>query len=225
MVSEEKRAEILEKLKNGVIEFDEDVVSEASQEALEAGMDPYEAIMDGLAAGMDVVGELFSKKEYFVPEMLMCADALYVGLDILGPHVEMDESHQAAGEVVIGTVEGDVHDIGKNLVKTMFEIAGFTVHDLGRDVPLDKFVEEQLRTDSDIVCLSAMMTTTMLGMKTVIEKLKAKNPDVKIMIGGAPVSMEIAERWGADGYAPDAHNALQEALNMIKGLREMQAQK
>jgi corrinoid protein of di/trimethylamine methyltransferase len=224
MVSEEKRAKILDKLKNGVIEFDEDLVGEASHEALEAGMAPYEAIMDGLAAGMDVVGELFSKKEYFVPEMLMCADALYVGLDILGPHVVMDESHQSAGEVVIGTVEGDVHDIGKNLVKTMFEIAGFTVHDLGRDVPLDKFVEEQLRTDSDIVCLSAMMTTTMLGMKTVIEKLKAKNPDVKIMIGGAPVSMEIAERWGADGYAPDAHNALQEALNMIKGLREMQAQ-
>jgi corrinoid protein of di/trimethylamine methyltransferase len=225
MVSEEKRAEILDKLKNGVIEFDEDLVGEASHEALEAGMDPYEAIMEGLAAGMDVVGELFSKKEYFVPEMLMCADALYVGLDILGPHVVMDERHQAAGEVVIGTVEGDVHDIGKNLVKTMFEIAGFTVHDLGRDVPLDKFVEEQLRTDSDIVCLSAMMTTTMLGMKTVIEKLKAKNPDIKIMIGGAPVSMEIAEKWGADGYAPDAHNALQEALNMIKGLREMQAQK
>jgi len=225
MASEEERAEILEKLKNGVIEFDEDLVNEASHEALAAGMDAYEAIMDGLAAGMDVVGELFSRKEYFVPEMLMCADALYVGLDILGPHVVMDESHQAVGEVVIGTVEGDVHDIGKNLVKTMFEIAGFTVHDLGRDVPLDRFVEEQLRTDSDIVCLSAMMTTTMLGMKTVIEKLRAKNPDVKIMIGGAPVSMEIAAKWGADGYAPDAHNALQEALNMIKGLREMQAQK
>lgn len=224
MVSEEKRAEILEKLKNGVIEFDEDLVSEASHEALEVGMDPYEAIMDGLAAGMDVVGELFSKKEYFVPEVLMSGDALYVGLDILRPHVDMDQRSQAIGEVVIGTVEGDVHDIGKNLVKMMFEIAGFTVHDLGKDVPVDRFVEEQIRTDSDIVCLSAMMTTTMLGMQTVIEKLRAKNPNVKIMIGGAPVSMEIAERWGADGYAPDAHNALQEALNMIKGLREMQAE-
>jgi corrinoid protein of di/trimethylamine methyltransferase len=224
MVSEEKRAEILEKLKNGVLEFDEDLVSEASHEALEEGMDPYEAIMDGLAAGMDVVGELFSKKEYFVPEVLMSADALYVGLDILRPHVDMDQKSKAVGEVVIGTVEGDVHDIGKNLVKMMFEIAGFTVHDLGKDVPVDRFVEEQIRTDSDIVCLSAMMTTTMLGMQTVIEKLRAKNPNVKIMIGGAPVSMEIAERWGADGYAPDAHNALQEALNMIKGLREMQAE-
>jgi corrinoid protein of di/trimethylamine methyltransferase len=224
MVSEDERAQIIEKLKRGVIEFDEDLVRQASHEALEVGMDAYQVIHDGLGAGMDVVGELFSKKEYFVPEVLMSADALYVGLDILRPHVVRDENSQVAGEVVIGTVEGDVHDIGKNLVKMMFEIGGFTVHDLGRDVALDKFVEEQLRTDSDIVCLSAMMTTTMLGMKTVIEKLKAKNPNVKIMIGGAPVSAEMAEKWGADGYAPDAPNALQEALNMIKGLREMQAQ-
>ncbi|MGB5933586.1 MAG: corrinoid protein [Anaerolineae bacterium] len=224
MVSEDERAQIIEKLKRGVIEFDEDLVRQASHEALEVGMDAYQAIHDGLAAGMDVVGELFSKKEYFVPEVLMCGDALYVGLDILRPHVVRDESSQVVGEVVIGTVEGDVHDIGKNLVKMMFEIGGFKVHDLGRDVPLDKFVEEQIRTDSDIVCLSAMMTTTMLGMKTVIQKLKAKNPNVKIMIGGAPISAEIAEKWGADGYAPDAPNALQEALNMIKGLREMRVQ-
>jgi len=222
MVSEEKDAEIIEKLRKGVIEFDEDLVRQASHEALDVGMDAYHAIMDGMSAGMDVVGELFSKKEYFVPEVLMSADALYVGLDILRPHVVRDERSQAIGEVVIGTVEGDVHDIGKNLVKMMFEIAGFTVHDLGRDVPLDQFLEEQIRTDSDIVCLSAMMTTTMLGMKTVIDKLKAKNPNVKIMIGGAPLSAEIAEKWGADGYAPDAPNALQEALNMIKGLREME---
>ena len=224
MVSEERDAEIMARLQKGVIEFDEDLVSEASHEALEEGVDAYHAIMDGLAAGMDVVGELFSSKEYFVPEVLMCADALNVGLDILRPHVVRGEESRVVGEVVIGTVEGDVHDIGKNLVKMMFEIAGFAVHDLGRDVPLDQFVEEQTRTDSDIVCLSAMMTTTMLGMKTAIEKLKAKNPDVKIMIGGAPVSAEIAEKWGADGYAPDAPNALQEALNMIKGLRELESQ-
>ena len=224
MVTEEKETEILEKLKKGVIEFDEDLVRQASEEVLEVGMDAQEAIMDGLSAGMDVVGELFSKKEYYVPEVLMAAEALYAGLDILSPHVVRDESSQAVGEVVIGTVEGDIHDIGKNLVKMMFEIAGFTVHDLGRDVPLDKFVEEHIRTDSDIVCLSAMMTTTMSGMKTVIEKLKARNPDAKIMIGGAPLSLEVAERWGADGFAPDAPNALQEALNMVRGLREIQAQ-
>jgi methanogenic corrinoid protein MtbC1 len=118
-------------------------------------------------------------------------------------------------------VKGDVHDIGKNIVKMMFDVAGFTVYDLGRDVPLDKFVEEQMRTDSDLVCLSAMMTTTMVGMQKVIEKLREKNPNVKIMIGGAPVSKELADKWGADGYAPDASNALKEAISMVSALKRM----
>jgi methylmalonyl-CoA mutase cobalamin-binding domain/chain len=118
-------------------------------------------------------------------------------------------------------VEGDVHDIGKNIVKMMFDVAGFEVYDLGKDVPLDKFIEEQIKTDSDLVCLSAMMTTTMVGMKKVIDDLKAKNPDIKIMIGGAPVSQDIAEKWGADGYAGDANNALKDAINMISSLKKM----
>jgi methanogenic corrinoid protein MtbC1 len=122
---------------------------------------------------------------------------------------------------VIGTVEGDVHDIGKNIVKMMFDVAGFEVYDLGRDVPLDQFVEEQIKTESDLVCLSAMMTTTMIGMQKVIDNLKAKNPSVKIMIGGAPVSQDIAEKWGADGYADDATNALSDAIKMIGSLKEM----
>ena len=125
--------------------------------------------------------------------------------------------------MVIGTVEGDVHDIGKNLVKLMFEIAGFEVFDLGKDVPLDKFVDEQLRTESDFVCLSAMMTTTMVGMPIIIQKIKAKNPDVKIMVGGAPVSADIAQKFGADGYGEDAPNALAEALRMVSSLKELQA--
>ncbi|HHN64857.1 MAG TPA: cobalamin-binding protein [Nitrospirae bacterium] len=220
MVSEEKRREILERLKNGVIQYDEDAVKEAAQEAVEIGMDANEAIFDGLVSGMEEVGRLFEEQEYFVPELLMCADALYAGLDILKPHVrQMDLG--VKGSVVIGTVEGDVHDIGKNIVKMMFDVAGFDVYDLGRDVPLDKFVEEQIKTDSDLVCLSAMMTTTMVGMQKVINKLREKNPDVKIMIGGAPVSQELAEKWGADGYAPDANNALQEAINMVSALKRM----
>jgi len=151
----------------------------------------------------------------------MCADALYAGLDILRPHIELDPEKMIKGSVVIGTVEGDVHDIGKNLVKMMFEIAGFTVHDLGRDVPLDKFVESYMETDSDIICMSAMMTTTMIGMPVVIEKVRAKNPNAKIMIGGAPINENIAEKWGADGTGSDAPNALQEALNMIGVLRDL----
>jgi methanogenic corrinoid protein MtbC1 len=169
---------------------------------------------------MEEVGKLFESQEYFVPEVLMCADALYAGLDILKPHVQKKDLG-LKGSVVIGTVEGDVHDIGKNIVKMMFDIAGFTVYDLGKDVPLDRFVEEQLRTDSDLVCLSAMMTTTMVGMKKVIDKIKERNPNVKIMVGGAPLSKDLAEQWGADGYAKDATNALKDAVNMISSLRKI----
>jgi methanogenic corrinoid protein MtbC1 len=156
MASEEKKQEILEKLKNAVIQFDEDTAKQTAQEALDIGMDPNDAIFNGLVSGMEEVGRLFEAQEYFVPELLMSADALYAGLDILKPHVKQLDLG-VKGSVVIGTVEGDVHDIGKNIVKMMFDVAGFTVYDLGKDVPLDKFVEEQMRTDSDLVCLSAMM--------------------------------------------------------------------
>ena len=224
MPTPEQERDILERLKNGVIEFDEEAVVEAAQEAVEIGMDAYKAIMDGLAAGMDVVGEYFASGEYFVPEVLMCADALYAGLDILRPHVKLDPSQQVKGTVVIGTVEGDIHDIGKNLVKMMFEVAGFTVHDLGRDVPLEQFVDKYLETDADIVCMSAMMTTTMIGMPVVIQKIREKNPNAKIMIGGAPINEDIARKWGADATGKDAPNALQEALNMLGVLRDLSHQ-
>ncbi|MFQ5922791.1 MAG: B12-binding domain-containing protein, partial [Anaerolineales bacterium] len=217
-------AEILERLRNGVIEFEEDDVVVAANEALEVGVDAYRATMDGLAAGMDVVGEYFANGEYFVPEVLMSADALYAGLDLLKPHIVLDPEKMVKGQVVIGTVEGDVHDIGKNLVKMMFEIAGFTIHDLGRDVPLDEFVEAYLETDADIVCMSAMMTTTMIGMPVVIDKIRAKNPNAKIMVGGAPINEDIAAKWGADATGEDAPNALQEALQMIGSLRDLSSE-
>lgn len=220
MVTEEKKKELLAKLKNAVIQYDEDAAKETAQEVLAVGMDANDAIFNGLVSGMEEVGRMFEAQEYFVPELLMCADALYAGLDILKPHVKQLDLG-VKGSVVIGTVEGDVHDIGKNIVKMMFDVAGFNVYDLGRDVPLDKFVEEQIRTDSDLVCLSAMMTTTMVGMKKVIDDLRTKNPNVKIMIGGAPVSQDIAEKWGADGYAKDANNALKDAINMISSLKKL----
>ena len=214
------KEELLEKLKNGVVEYEEDEVKEASQQALDDGYDALEMIMDGLAAGMEIVGDLYDRNEYFVPEVLMCADALYAGLDILRPHVPEKEDNVNA-QVVIGSIQGDVHDIGKNLVKMMFDVAGWDVHDLGRDVPLEKFVEEQLRTDSEVVAMSAMMTTTMLGMKKVIKMIKEKNPDVAIMLGGAPVTQDVANLFGADGYAESAGNAVSEGIKMIGRLREM----
>ena len=220
MVTDERKREILKGLHDGVVEYDEDKVVELSDAAVAEGMDAYEAIMDGLAAGMETVGKLYDSQEYFVPEVLMCSDALYKGLDILKPHMK-DAGEKVKGQVVIGTVEGDVHDIGKNLVKMMFEVAGFTVHDLGRDVKLERFVDEQLKTDSEIVALSALMTTSMLAMPKVIEMIREKNPNVKVMVGGAPVSGEVADKYGADGYADNAANAVQEAINMVASLREM----
>jgi corrinoid protein of di/trimethylamine methyltransferase len=220
-MDEERKKEILEKLAEGVVEYDEDQVKEYSQIALDEGMDAFEAIMNGLAAGMETVGDLYDKQEYFVPELLMSADALYVGLDILKPNIKKEDVSQK-GQVVIGTVQGDVHDIGKNIIKLMFDVGGFEVHDLGRDVPLEKFVEEQMRTDSEIVAMSAMMTTTMMGMKKVIEMIKEKNPDVAIMLGGAPVTKDVADLFGADGYAESAGNAVQEAIKMISQLRKLQ---
>jgi len=214
------KAEILEELKQGVINYDDERVTDAAQNGLDEGYPPLELIMDGLAAGMEVVGDLYDRNEYFVPEVLMCADALYAGLRILRPHVPK-KSGQVNAQVIIGSVQGDVHDIGKNLVKMMFDVAGWEVHDLGRDVPLEKFVEEQLRTDSEVVAMSAMMTTTMLGMKKVIKMIKEKNPNVGIMLGGAPVTQDVATLFGADGYAESAGNAVSEGIKMIGRLREM----
>ena len=218
-----RKEEILKKLAEAVVEFEEDEAREWAQIALDEGMDAFEAIMNGLAVGMETVGDLYDQQEYFVPELLMSADALYAGLDILKPHIKQEEIKKM-GQVVIGTVQGDVHDIGKNIIKLMFDVGGFEVHDLGRDVPLEKFVEEQLKTDAEIVAMSAMMTTTMVGMKKVIEMIKEKNPNVAIMLGGAPVTQDVAELWGADGYAESAGNAVQEAIKMISQLRKLQEQ-
>ena len=218
------KEELLELLKDGVINWKEDQVEKASQTAVDEEYPAFDMIMDGLAAGMEVVGDLYERNEYFVPEVLMCADALYLGLDILRPHVPKQEGGSTA-QVVIGSIQGDVHDIGKNLVKMMFDVAGWEVYDLGRDVPLENFVEEQMRTDAEVVAMSAMMTTTMLGMKKVIKMIKEKNPNVAIMLGGAPVTQDVASLFGADGYAESAGNAVAEGIKMISRLREYEKQK
>lgn len=218
------KQKLLKVLKDGVINYQVQAVADAAQQILDEGHDPLDAVMNGLAAGMEEVGRLFDEEEYFVPEVLMCADALYGGLDILRPHIPKQDD-VVTGQLVIGSVEGDVHDIGKNIVKIMFDIAGWKVYDLGRDVPLENFVKEQLRTKSEIVAMSAMMTTTMQSMKRAIEMIKEKNPDVAIMLGGAPVTKETADLFGAEGYADSAGNAVSEAIKMIARLREQHKQK
>jgi corrinoid protein of di/trimethylamine methyltransferase len=228
MASEERTQEILKGLREALIEYDEDKVAEWAKVALDEGVDPFVATIEGLADGMLEVGELYNKKEYFVPELLLCSDALYAGLDILRPAIKASgRESEAKGSIVLGVVEGDVHDIGKNLIKMMFDVAGWTVHDLGKDVPLEKFVEEQVRTDSDIVGLSALMTTSMVAMPEIVKKLREKNPNVRIMLGGAPITPEIVEKYGANGYAESAGTAVDEAMRLIKMLKkeEMGAKK
>ena len=216
MVSEEKRSELLKKIHDSVVEFKEETTVQLCNEALNEGIDPYNAIMEGLAAGMETVGGLYEQKEYFVPELLLCSDAMYAGLDVLRPHVKVGKSVKAVGKIIMGVIEGDIHDIGKTLVKTMFEAAGWEIYDLGKDVKLEKFVEELERTQADVVALSALMTTSMLAMPKVIDMLKAKEPGVIVMVGGAPLSAEIARQYGADGYAKDAIAAVEEADRLLR---------
>ena len=221
MASEERTKEILNELHKAVYEFEEDDAVKWANIALEEGVDPFVATMDGLASGMVEAGEAYNNKEYFVPELLMCADALYAGLDLLKPAIEASgREAKVSGSIVLGVVEGDVHDIGKNLVKMMFEVAGWTVYDLGKDVPLDRFVEEQLKTGSEVVGLSALMTTSMLAMPVVVKKIREKNPNVRILLGGAPLNPEVMEKFGADGYAETAGTAVDEAINLLKMLKE-----
>jgi corrinoid protein of di/trimethylamine methyltransferase len=226
MASEERTKEILEGLKLAVKDFEEEAAAQWAKTALEEGVDPFVAALEGLAEGMIMAGDLYNQKEYFVPELLMCSDALYAGLQVLKPAIEASgRKSEVKGSIVLGVVEGDVHDIGKNLVKIMFEVAGWTVHDLGKDVPLEKFVEEQIRTDSDVVGLSALMTTSMLGMPEVIRRLKEKNPKIRILIGGAPINPAVAEKYGADGYAKTAGTAVDEAIRLLKMLKEEELRK
>jgi methanogenic corrinoid protein MtbC1 len=215
MVSEQRKKEILDAILNAVVQYDEDQCARWCKTALQEGLDAYEATMKGLAAGMDTVGELYTRQEYFVPELLLCSDALYAGLNILRPYIRTDSAAHK-GKLLLGVVEGDIHDIGKNLVKTMFEASGWQVVDLGKDVKLDRFAEEQKKIKADLVGLSALMTTSMMAIEKVVGMLKAADPEVKVLVGGAPLSLEIARKFGADGYAEDAVSAVQEAGRLIR---------
>ncbi len=219
MTTRDSTQELIKGLYDAVINMDEDAARELSQVAVEEGIDAYYAVTQGLAAAMDKVGALYTNKEYFVPELLLCSDALYAGLEILRPHIKVSEA-TTKRQIIIGTVEGDIHDIGKNLVKIMFEAAGWTVHDLGRDVKLSRFLEEQNRIHSDIVALSALMTTSMLAMPKVIEMIRAEDSEVAIMVGGAPLTHGIAMSYGADGYADNAGEAVKAANEMLKRLKK-----
>jgi methanogenic corrinoid protein MtbC1 len=207
-----KKEEILSKLKESVIKCDKEAAKEAAEEALDAGIDPYKAI-DCLAAGLRELGELY-EKEVFIPELIMAADALHEGSKILGTH----SSPKAAkkGVVVIGTVEGDVHFMGKELVKYMMEAHGLNVIDLGYNVKAEKFIEEAKKNNADLIAISALMSSTMREMKKVIDIVHERNLDVKVMVGGGPVTEEIAKLYGADGWALNAADAAKKAVELVK---------
>lgn len=210
----EQENTLLDNIKHAVIFFDEDEIKASVNQWLEADFNPARAIFNGLVPGMEEVGRLYEDHVYFIPELLLCADVLYKGLDMLKVRIKKNAS-TTKGRVVIGVVYGDIHDIGKNMVKMMLEISGFEVHDLGRDVPLEYFAAKMDEINPDILCLSAMMTTTMIEMRRIIKKLKQKNPHLKVMVGGAPFTENIALKWGASGYGKDAPHALKVAINIM----------
>lgn len=197
-----------QELAETVIRGDMQKVKELTQKLLDAGEDPMAIISEGLTAGINEVGIRFKEGKMFVPEMMMSAQAMKAGVELVKPVIPASDI-PVTGKVVIGSVKGDLHDIGKNLVIMMLESSGFDVVDLGVDVPVEKFVQAVKEYKPRIVGMSSLLTTTMPVMKKVIEALAHENlrSDVKVIVGGAPVSQEFANEIGADGYAPDAASA------------------
>jgi corrinoid protein of di/trimethylamine methyltransferase len=210
------QAHILHSLQEAVIEMDEDGARELAEAALAHGLDAYDTIMNGLAPGMAIVSQKYDEEEYFVPEILLCADAMYAALEVLRPHVTA-ESLPHQGKVVIGVIEGDIHDIGKNIVRMMLEGAGLEVHDLGRDVPVARFADEAERLGADIIAMSTLMSTTMEGMRRVVQELERRGTRdrFQILIGGSPLSTSFAQSIGAEAYGRDAAEAVRIAREML----------
>ena len=211
------KEELLEALSECVVEMEDEEVVDVAKEYIDAGYPAFDGIMDGLVDGMNKASDLYDAEEYFVTDVLLCSDAMYAGLDVLKPLLPAEDSSVQKPKVVIGVVEGDTHDIGKNLVKIMLDTAGFEMYDLGRDVPLDNFVDKALEVGASIICMSTLMTTTMVGMKTVIEKLKERGvrDQFKIMVGGSPISQRYADEIGADGYSVNAVEAVKLAKSLM----------
>ena len=192
---------------NAVLAFDAATVTAKTQAELDAGTDIDAILNEGLIGAMDEVGERFSAGDLFVPEMLVAAQAMKSGLELLKPHLSAGQS-QSKGTVVIGTVKGDLHDIGKNLVAMMMEGAGFDVVDVGVDIDSETFVKTAAEKNADVIALSALLTTTMPAMEATVKAVKEAGMTVKTIIGGAPVTQAFSEQIGADGYSADAPGAV-----------------
>ena len=208
----------VKKIYEGILAGDQAAVKEQVSAALAQDLSARTILQEGLIAAMDRVGELFERSEFYVPEMLISARAMKAGLEILRPEL-MEDEVETVGHVVIGTVEGDLHDIGKKLVAIMLEGAGFQVTDLGVDISPDGFIEAVKGQEVDILALSALLTTTMTSMASTITAFREAGlrDSVRIIVGGAPVTEDFAQKIGADGYAPDASVAVKLSKNLLNG--------
>lgn len=217
-MSNQSAEEVLfEGLAAAVVEMDSAAAARLAQEVVDSGLHAHAAVERGLNRGMERVGELFSRHEYYVPEMLLAADAMYAALEVLKPHLSAGGC-PVPGTVVLGVIEGDNHDIGKNLVKAVLEASGFDVVDLGSNVPIPQFIQAARENGADVVAISTLMTTTMDRMGAAVAGLKAErlHRDRLVIVGGAPVSADFASRIGADSYAPDAVAAVREIREMLR---------
>lgn len=208
----DKLSEIKELMQQGRAKNVVTLVQEALDEEIEANV----ILNDALLAGMAIIGDKFKREEIFVPEVLVAARAMNKGVEVLKPYLQ-DSSNISKGTAVLGTVKGDLHDIGKNLVRIMMEGKGIDVIDLGTDISAETFIDEAKKNHADIICCSALLTTTMPEMKRVVDLVKEENLDVKVMIGGAPVNQEFCDEIGADYYTDDAASAADVAASILEG--------
>lgn len=213
------KEEILKELREGILTYDEERVRRAAKKVLENGIDPFVAIKEGLTPAINEIGEKFERMEIFLPHLTMAAKAMEAGVAVLEPALDKSQEQKVRqGKVVIGTVQGDIHSIGKNIVMMMLKAAGFEVIDLGVDVAVDKFVEAAERENADIIAASALMSFTKVMQRDLIEYMKSvgAREKYKVMVGGGPVNEEWAREIGADGYAEDAIKAVKVAKELIE---------
>lgn len=212
------KEDLLKEARQAVLEGDEEAAAAVANKVIEEGINPVEIINEGLSPAMTEVGDGFANEEIPLPGVLVAAEAMTKAIAIMEPHIPKEEVAESLGTVVIGTIEGDIHDIGKRIVATMLKVYGFEVHDLGRDVPIDEFVEKAKELKPDILGSSSLMTTTMGGQKILEEKLRKAGirDNFKTMIGGAATTQEWADKIGCDCYAEDANDTVLKAKELIK---------
>jgi corrinoid protein of di/trimethylamine methyltransferase len=214
-----KEREILEELKNSILNFDEDQASNMAQAAIKSGIDPLNAVNNGLVKGLDIIGEKYENDEIFLPELMMAANTFQKAMSILEPRIsEMGKERTKRGVVVVGTVKGDIHKIGKDIVILLLRTSGYEVHDLGEDVDLFTFIETAKKINADAIGLSALLTSTLSGQKDVIDALTQEGTREKyiVMIGGGATTSEWAETIGADLYAENAQVAVRKLSELLK---------